>query len=340
MIFKKSLNLHKLTIVYVTYNRKKLITNCIISLLKKKIPSYVEIIVIDDNSSDGTYKKIKNITKGTNIKVFKNKNNLGFSGNYIEAIRRAQGDYVVWASDKDGISFLGINLFLKWIENIKKGIDVAILNYSRSMFVKKNHITNIRKNKTRAIHYNELWHCSHGPGIAWRRNAVLQQLNKWNDFQKKYPTLSKYYPNLFLIIKLLPLGNCYFFNGSITCQVKYAKRSHFLEYEKSYNFLQSRWLQHKELIHFLKNCSRQAKYKKYYDLMIHSLNLNLHLFISTALREERPDLYSYWWRGFYSPLIVIKKIYKILKFVTYYLFIEPSWTIGRIKNRLNLIYKI
>jgi glycosyltransferase involved in cell wall biosynthesis len=338
MISKTSLNAYKLTIAYVTYNRKKLITNRISSLLKKKIPSYLEIIVIDDNSSDGTFKKIKKLTKGTVIKVFKNKYNLGFGGNYIEAIRRAKGEYVVWASDKDGILFSGINLFLKWIEN-KKKIDVAILNYSRNLVVKKNHIRNIRKNKTRAINYNELWHCSHGPGIAWRRNGVLQQLNKWNDFKKNYPTLAKYYPNLFLIIKLLPLGNCHFLNGNITYQAEYAKRSHFLENEISYNFLQSRWIQHKELIHFLKNSGRQIKYKKYYDLMINSLNLNLHLFISTALREERPDLYSYWWRGFYSPFIIIKKIYKMVKFVTYYLFMEPSWTIERIKNRLTLIYK-
>ena len=103
MISKSSLSSYKLTIAYVTYNRKKLITNRISSLLKKKIPSYLEIIVIDDNSSDGTFKKIKNITKVTDIKVFKNKHNLGFGGNYIEAIRRAQGDYVVWTSDKDGI---------------------------------------------------------------------------------------------------------------------------------------------------------------------------------------------------------------------------------------------
>ena len=340
MISKSSFNLYKLTIAFVTYNRKKLITDCIGTLLKKKIPNYIEIIVIDDNSSDGTFKKIKNITKGTHIKVFKNKNNLGFGGNYIEAIRRAQGDYVVWASDKDGISFSGINFFLKWTERIKKRIDVAVLNYSRDLVVKKNHVTNIRKNQTKAIQYDQLWQCSHGPGIAWRRNVVVKQLNKWRDFQKKYPTLAKYYPNLFLIIKLLPLGNCYFFNGNITSQVKYAGRSHFLENEKSYNFLQSRWLQHKELIHFLKNSSRQGKYKKYYDLMIRSLNLNLYFFISTALREERPDLYSYWWRGIYSPFIAIKKFYKMIKFVTYYLFMEPTWVIERIKSRLNLIYKI
>jgi glycosyltransferase involved in cell wall biosynthesis len=49
----------RLTLAYVTYNRKKLISNRVNNLLNMKIPSYIEIIIIDDCSSDGTYEALK-----------------------------------------------------------------------------------------------------------------------------------------------------------------------------------------------------------------------------------------------------------------------------------------
>ena len=172
MLSKNNKVLPKLTIGYVTYNRKKIITNRINSLLNTKIPSYLEIILIDDNSDDGTFKKIKSLTRGTKIKVFRNKKNFGFADNFINVFRRSKGEYVLWASDKDGISFSGINNFLKWVD--KKKVDAVVLNYSRHCKLKKEHIKNIRKNETRLVHYSELWKCSHGPGLAFKRIAVAK----------------------------------------------------------------------------------------------------------------------------------------------------------------------
>lgn len=247
-----------LTIAYVTFNRADLITRRIKKLLKNSLSPYVEVVVIDDNSKDNTFKKLKKlIKKNSIIKIYKNKKNLGFSGNYFEAIKRANGKYVLWASDKDGIYFNKIEKILNWILNINP--DVTLLNYNRNLILKRNDPKYIRKNRTKKISFNEIWKCSHGPGIIWKRKAILQTINQWKIFDKTYPNFTKYYPNLLLLINILPKNNCFFYNGEITYQAEYPNYSHFLERENSYNFLGSRWKQHKELIDLLNNYAKKKR---------------------------------------------------------------------------------
>ena len=330
-------NSPSLTLAYVTYNRKKLIVNKVKNLLKMKVPSYIEIIIIDDCSSDGTYDELDKITENTFIKVYKNKSNYGFSRNYYEAIHKANGEYVVWVSDKDGFSISGINNFLDWSRN--KKIDATVLNYKRNLQVKDNHKKILRNNKTRLIRYNELWKCSHGPGIVWKRKSLINLLEDWSFLNENYFTFTKYYPNLALLIRLMPKGKCYFYNGEITFQDEYADFSHFLENEDTYSYMKSRWQQHKNLLGMLAFYSKKhSEYEGYYSLMSHSLNLNLHSFISTALREERPDLYAYWWKSFSSPIQIFNKALKFTYFIIIQLLQNPLWTFKRIKKRLTLIF--
>lgn len=327
----------KLTIAYVTFNRLDLIKKRVYELLKLDIPPEIEIIVIDDCSTDGTYESLKILTKKSKIKVYKNKTNYGFSRNFFEAIKRSKGEFSIWTSDKDGISIKGLNNFLNWSKD--KEIDVAVLNYKRKMTPKEGHKTVIRKNPTRIIKYNELWKCSHGPGIVWRKESVIKILSQWKYFYDNYNVITKYYPNLVILVNLLPNKKSYFFNNEITYQTEYAKFSHFSENENSYNFLKSRWIQHKNLIDMISEYAKIKKYNKFYKSMSNSLNLNLHSFLSTALREERPDLYSYWWKSFSSPIQIFIKIFKLISFILKQLIYEPTWTIKKIKKRYSMVFK-
>lgn len=68
----------KLSIVIPAYNEKKRIIDSLktIDSYMKKNNHIVEIIIIDDGSTDGMSKEIKN-TKINNIKILKNKKNMG-----------------------------------------------------------------------------------------------------------------------------------------------------------------------------------------------------------------------------------------------------------------------
>lgn len=336
MYKKKKLKI-LLTIFYSTYNRKKLILRRVKNILKKKIPNFVEVIILDDKSSDSTYEALKKITKNTFIKIYRNKKKTGFAGNFVQSIIKANGKFVIWASDKDDFSMNGINFFIKWYKK-KDRVDVAVLNYTRNLKIKKDHIKFIRKNNTRLITSNDLWKCSHATGIIWRTKAVSNISKYFNLFSKKYPSLCKTYPNLMLLVKMLPKKKCFFFNNEITYQASYAKRSYFSEGENSFFFLKSRWSQHKDLLNFLNDCSKNKKYNLFYKSIMHSVNLNLFSFLSSAIREEKPELYSYWLSGAYSPLQIFKRFVNVFFFAIKYSIYDFSWVLNKVKKRINLIF--
>ena len=203
----------------------------------------------------------------------------------------------------------------------------------------------IRKNKTRLINYDDLLFCSHLPGTVWNRNKALINLDDWGIMKKNYPETSKYYPNLLLLIKLIPFANSYFFNGYISYQKEKKKRGMsfaIADPGKHYSHLASRWLQHKEftsLIELSIKKTKKIESKKFLYKMHKSLNENLYELISKAILEEKPSMYGYF-SNMYSPFLIIKRSYKFFKIVFKSLLNNPLFTIYRIKQRLKIKFKI
>src|SRR5438309_5799082 len=86
----------KLSIIVLTYNTSKLTERCVRSILKyykSLIGKEVEIIVVDNASTDQT---ISNLKKIQSLKLIENRENYGFSkGNNIGA-RTALGKYILF----------------------------------------------------------------------------------------------------------------------------------------------------------------------------------------------------------------------------------------------------
>ncbi len=90
-----------LSIIIVSYNTKKITLNClksIISSLKNTKLRY-EIIIIDNNSNDGSQKEISNFksqNKEINIVLIFNKKNVGFGKANNQAVKIAKGEYILF----------------------------------------------------------------------------------------------------------------------------------------------------------------------------------------------------------------------------------------------------
>ncbi|AEX84813.1 glycosyl transferase [Marinitoga piezophila KA3] len=92
----------KITIIIPTYNEEKVIEKSILSIEKNSYKNY-EIIVIDDNSKDNTYKILKDLeNKFSNLKVFKKKGKQGKPQSLNEAFEYASGDVILFL-DADAI---------------------------------------------------------------------------------------------------------------------------------------------------------------------------------------------------------------------------------------------
>lgn len=92
--------------VVVTYNRKVLLLECILALLEQT-SILDKIIIIDNNSTDGTYEllKEKNIIKDEKILYKKLDKNIGGAGGFYEGLKHANtfNPNWVWIMDDDTI---------------------------------------------------------------------------------------------------------------------------------------------------------------------------------------------------------------------------------------------
>lgn len=82
-----------------TYNSENTIAETIRSVLNQSEPKY-EIVIIDDNSKDGTVNKIRSI-KDNRIRLMVNKKNLGCGKNLQKCKDKAKGDIVVFLAGDD-----------------------------------------------------------------------------------------------------------------------------------------------------------------------------------------------------------------------------------------------
>jgi glycosyltransferase involved in cell wall biosynthesis len=113
------LNNPKVSIAICTFNGEKFIAEQLESVLKQSYQN-IEIIIVDDCSSDET-SKICESYHDERIKLFKNKENIGYTKNFERAISICNGDYICLC-DQDDI----------WFEN---KIEILVQNFADHILV-------------------------------------------------------------------------------------------------------------------------------------------------------------------------------------------------------------
>ncbi|MEP7168985.1 MAG: glycosyltransferase [Bacteroidota bacterium] len=83
----------KLSIIIVNYNVKYFLEQCLLSVFKALKEIDAEVFVVDNNSVDGSKEMIAE--KFSSVKLISNKDNKGFSKANNQAIKIAQGEYVL-----------------------------------------------------------------------------------------------------------------------------------------------------------------------------------------------------------------------------------------------------
>jgi glycosyltransferase involved in cell wall biosynthesis len=93
----------KVSIIITNYNYEKYLGRCIRSCISQSLSKKdFEIIVVDDNSTDSSLKKLDEFKN--NIKIISNKKNIGVAKSVNKAVKIAKGDYFVRIDADDYIS--------------------------------------------------------------------------------------------------------------------------------------------------------------------------------------------------------------------------------------------
>jgi GT2 family glycosyltransferase len=87
-----------LSVIIVSYNTKDITLQCVDKLQKSLLKGSLkyEVIIVDNNSHDGSAESIKNLTKDVHIKAIFNTENTGFGRPNNQALAIAQGTYVLY----------------------------------------------------------------------------------------------------------------------------------------------------------------------------------------------------------------------------------------------------
>lgn len=118
-----------LSIIIVSYNTKELTLRCISSIFKNHKSELeegkFEIIVVDNNSSDGSVKEIQGLKFKAQryapvLKIVKNSKNLGFAKGCNIGAREARGKYILFLNSDTELLDRGIKDMISYMQTSRK----------------------------------------------------------------------------------------------------------------------------------------------------------------------------------------------------------------------------
>jgi hypothetical protein len=104
-----------LSVIITSYNCKDILKRCLDSLLRELREISHEIIVVDNNSQDGTVEEVKNLYP--DVRVFANSRNVGFAGANNKAIAESKGDYLLFLNPDVIVSSGAVKELIRFIES-------------------------------------------------------------------------------------------------------------------------------------------------------------------------------------------------------------------------------
>jgi glycosyltransferase involved in cell wall biosynthesis len=137
----------EISIAMTTYNGEKYLSEQLESFLIQEIKPD-ELIVCDDGSTDKTLEILNNFSKKApfDVRIYKNKTNLGYSKNFEKAILLCSGD-LIFLSDQDDV----------WFKNkIKEVLHNAKLYPNKKIFIHDAYITHSNLKPTGQSNYDKL----------------------------------------------------------------------------------------------------------------------------------------------------------------------------------------
>ena len=146
-----------LSIIIVSWNAKNHLVNCLNSLVENQDGYTQEIIVIDNDSSDGSPEKIEK--EFPQVKLIRNQENLGFSKANNIGIKKSVGRYICLVNSDIIVLDGCIDGIIKFMDgNPSVGIvGPRVLNPDRSLQVSCRHFPSIWNKLCQAVGLNKIF---------------------------------------------------------------------------------------------------------------------------------------------------------------------------------------
>lgn len=171
------------TFIITTYNREKYLLQCINSIIMQKWEN-IEIVIIDDNSSNDVYYNLFKTFDNNKIKYIKNDINMGPSYSRKLGLEKASGEFIIFCDDDD---FYTDDSFIEFAYQIfSQKESVGIVGFDSYLF---NEDTNERR------HLREI-----------KEDSIYSNIVALEHFQRKVPKPKSTFTTIFRKSKLIESG--------------------------------------------------------------------------------------------------------------------------------------
>lgn len=190
------MNKNIITLCIPTFNRQDTVCSLLNNLIQNQLNDFADILVIDDGSSDESFSNMQQFVSEKNIRILKNKTNLGFAGNILRLSLECQTEYIAFCTDDEVVVGSGFKDLFKILEE-----------YSPD-FLSTCFITSLNTREHQRISEIELvdvWKSSkHFPGLVFKKTAIDKVQEDLHFYLDSKNLSAIFFPQVFLatMIKL------------------------------------------------------------------------------------------------------------------------------------------
>jgi hypothetical protein len=273
-----------LTIGVPTYQRRETVVTTVSALLNNTLPADIEILVVDDGSTDGTADALDQLSAGPLLRVVRNDVNRGFVGAFARLFEECSSKYLFVTSDEDEVS----------VEHL--GELLAVCTSSNPLIVSPQAIIDgrvFRGRATRRPIRPAEWRSASNyiSGVTFHVAASRPLLDP---ITQKAPDngAAEVYPQVLLAADLLVQGEGLWLDLPLT--VKREQLKSYISDKKhgTYDYLPGRWSQYQQFeVHLSALAERTSDTgaEKAREMLASQASA-LYGTLREAIRQERPDL--------------------------------------------------
>ena len=284
----------KLTICIPTYNRKRCVCELVDSIIKLNLFSKIDLVIIDDGSSDGTYRALQEIKYPEDANVsLTYQENKGFVYTAVSFFSKCKTEYLMLADD-DMLITGRISDLIEFIENVKPDFVSPVWLSSDGRGIARG-----RKSREKINIQDFHLATDHGPGLIYRVESVQTVLDELIvRLSEKCLVTEMCFLGVILLYLFLKSDN-FWWCPIPTCGYRKtgAEPSNVRDiYGRTYKFIIPIWERHQSWASLysslIKKTTIQSK-KTVYQRLLTMENLGVYQQFRTGLSCEAPELLAF-----------------------------------------------
>jgi len=281
----------KISICIPTYNRSETVYRLLTQIISFDLKDILDVIVIDDASTDDTYQHLIGLADGDDIRISRNEKNAGLTGNILNCFNECNTEYLIYMADDEILYKDGIEELIILLEDFKPDFLTTQWNRLDHIARESKKLKEISLLDIEAFAY-------HGPGLVFKKSYI--------DFTKPYLlsrldkgcTAAFFLPLIILLI-VGKLNDSKFFSspillggfpeeGVLASNVLDSKGEHYLSLTNLLNrYVDLEQFYKEMLVEFA-----SSKYLRELKLLLDSHKLSLYFLLEMGIGVKSPKLIS------------------------------------------------